>query len=380
MSPAVDRARVLGCAIDRLGMAEMVDRIDRVIATRDFAQHAAVNAAKLVAMRQDRELERIVSAAELISADGQSVVWASRVLSDPLPSRVAGIDLMFELFALAERRGYRVFILGARDDVLARALVRLHERHPALVVAGARDGYFSDEDAAAVADEIASHRPDIVFVAMPSPRKEYWLGDLRAPARRPVHHGRRRLDRRARRARAPGAGPRAAPRPRMALPARPGAAAHVPRATCRATRASSSTWRATSRGAAGTEPDAQRGSGGGAPTSSHSSATSVRQSQRSGLMSASPRAAARQRATPAVAEASQTTEMMMIRRVDTASGPRAVPGFNARATESLCRFRYASRRAIQRSYQRLTQYRFQRCLLQSPRPAACAANSRSTTS
>ena len=51
MSPAVDRARVLGCAIDRLGMAEMVDRIDRVIAARDFAQHAAVNAAKLVAMR-----------------------------------------------------------------------------------------------------------------------------------------------------------------------------------------------------------------------------------------------------------------------------------------------------------------------------------------
>ena len=58
---------------------------------------------------------------------------------------------MQELLALAERRGYRVFILGARDDVLARALVRIHERHPALVVAGARDGYFSDEDAAAVA-------------------------------------------------------------------------------------------------------------------------------------------------------------------------------------------------------------------------------------
>jgi N-acetylglucosaminyldiphosphoundecaprenol N-acetyl-beta-D-mannosaminyltransferase len=175
-SPAVDRARVLGCAIDRLDMAEMVERIDRVIAARDFAQHAAVNAAKLVAMREDPELERIVSEAELISADGQSVVWASRVLSDPLPSRVAGIDLMFELFALAERRGYRVFILGARDDVLERALGRLHERHPALVVAGARDGYFSDDDDAAVAAEVAAHRPDIVFVAMPSPRKEYWLG------------------------------------------------------------------------------------------------------------------------------------------------------------------------------------------------------------
>jgi len=157
-------------------MDATVERIDRVIASRGFAQHAAVNAAKLVAMREDAQLARIVRDCELISADGQSVVWASRVLNDPLPTRVAGIDLMQELLALAERRRYRVFILGARDDVLARAIGRIRERHPELLVAGARDGYFSEEDAAAVADEVAAHRPDIVFVAMPSPRKEYWLG------------------------------------------------------------------------------------------------------------------------------------------------------------------------------------------------------------
>jgi N-acetylglucosaminyldiphosphoundecaprenol N-acetyl-beta-D-mannosaminyltransferase len=176
-----DRARVLDCDIDRLDMDAMVARIDEVIASGGFAQHAAVNAAKLVAMREDPELARIVRHCELISADGQSVVWASRVLNDPLPTRVAGIDLMQELLALAERRGYRVFILGAKDDVLARAIERIRARHPGLVVAGARDGYITHDDAAAVADEVAAHRPDIVFVAMPSPRKEYWLG----------HYGRR---------------------------------------------------------------------------------------------------------------------------------------------------------------------------------------------
>jgi N-acetylglucosaminyldiphosphoundecaprenol N-acetyl-beta-D-mannosaminyltransferase len=170
------RASVLGCEIDRLDMAEMVARIDDVIVRRDFAQHAAINAAKIVAMRDEPELRKIVAGCELVSADGQSVVWASRILSDPLPTRVAGIDLMQELLALAERRGYRVFILGAKSDVLARALARVRARHPRLIVAGTRDGYFSDEDAAAVAAEVAAHRPDIVFVAMPSPRKEYWLG------------------------------------------------------------------------------------------------------------------------------------------------------------------------------------------------------------
>jgi N-acetylglucosaminyldiphosphoundecaprenol N-acetyl-beta-D-mannosaminyltransferase len=171
----VGRAHVLGCAIDRLDMEEMVARIDGIIANRGFAQHVAINAAKIVAMREDREMERIIGRCELVSADGQSVVWASRILRDPVPSRVTGIDLMQELLALAERRGYRVFILGAAGDVLARALQRVRERHPGLAIAGTRDGYFSDEDAAAVAAEIAAHQPHIVFVAMPSPRKEYWL-------------------------------------------------------------------------------------------------------------------------------------------------------------------------------------------------------------
>jgi N-acetylglucosaminyldiphosphoundecaprenol N-acetyl-beta-D-mannosaminyltransferase len=170
------RATVLGCDIDRVDMPEMVERIDHVISTGGFAQHAAINAAKIVAMREDDELERIVHDCELVSADGQSVVWASRVLGDPLPTRVAGIDLMQELLALAERRGYRVFILGAKDDVLARAVERIRERHPRLQFAGARDGYFTEEEATAVADEVASYNPDMVFVAMPSPRKEYWLG------------------------------------------------------------------------------------------------------------------------------------------------------------------------------------------------------------
>jgi N-acetylglucosaminyldiphosphoundecaprenol N-acetyl-beta-D-mannosaminyltransferase len=171
------RARVLGCEIDRLSMQATVERIDRIIADRGFAQHVAINAAKIVAMREDHKLEQIVAKCELASADGQSVVWASRILKDPLPARVAGIDLMEELLALAERRGYRVFILGANDDVLARALVRIRARHPRLVIAGTRDGYFPEGDAPTVAAEIAARRPDIVFVAMPSPRKEYWLAE-----------------------------------------------------------------------------------------------------------------------------------------------------------------------------------------------------------
>jgi N-acetylglucosaminyldiphosphoundecaprenol N-acetyl-beta-D-mannosaminyltransferase len=171
------RADILGCPIDRLDMAGTLAAVERVIAARRYTQHMSINAAKLVAMRNDSKLCEIVDGCGLVNADGQSVVWASRVLGDPLPERVAGIDLMDALLGLAEQRGYRVFFLGARAHVLERALDKVRAKHPRLAVAGARDGYFADDETDAVCAEIRAGRPDILFVAMTSPRKEYFLGE-----------------------------------------------------------------------------------------------------------------------------------------------------------------------------------------------------------
>lgn len=173
---APPRAVVFGCHIDRLDMAQTLARCEDLIARREFAQHVAINAAKLVAMEHDPELRRIVGACELVSADGQAVVWASRMLGDPLPERVPGIDLMQELLALAERRGFRVFILGGKAEVLEQARAKIMARHPRLQLVGTRDGYFTEEEGAAVAEEVRAARPDVLFVAISSPRKEYWLG------------------------------------------------------------------------------------------------------------------------------------------------------------------------------------------------------------
>ena len=176
MTAVADRAEVLGCEIDRIDMAEAARRCDGYVRTRAGAQHMAVNAAKIVAMRHDAALRGLVDGCELITADGQAVVWASRLLGDPLPVRVAGIDLMLELLALAEQRGYSVYVLGARQDVLERALAQLRARHPGLRIAGYRDGYFAEAEEPSVAAGIRAARPDLLFVAMSTPRKEYFLG------------------------------------------------------------------------------------------------------------------------------------------------------------------------------------------------------------
>ena len=171
------RVALLGVELDALSMDETVARCEELVAADRFAQHMAINAAKVVKLRDDDRLREIVNRCELINADGQSVVWASRLLGAPLPERVAGIDLMLRLFELAERRELPIYILGARQEVLERAVARIRELHPELKVAGYRDGYFDEAETSAVCEEIRASGAKLLFVAIPTPRKEYFLGE-----------------------------------------------------------------------------------------------------------------------------------------------------------------------------------------------------------
>jgi N-acetylglucosaminyldiphosphoundecaprenol N-acetyl-beta-D-mannosaminyltransferase len=158
-------------------MDQAVARCEAAIASRGYLQHMSVNAAKLVALQDDPVLHEMIAGCGLVTADGQSVVWASKVLGRPLPERVAGIDLMERLLAIAAERGHRIYVLGARPEVLETALARLRERLPRLQVAGSRDGYYEDAEAEQVCEEIRAAGADMLFVAMSSPRKEYFLGE-----------------------------------------------------------------------------------------------------------------------------------------------------------------------------------------------------------
>lgn len=170
-----DRAEVLGVAIDRLDMAQTTARCRAAIEEGRYVQHVVVNAAKIVALHDDPALRRIVADCEIVNADGQAVVWASRLLGDPLPERVAGIDLMHELLALAAREDRDVWVLGATPEVLTRALENLRAAHPGLRIAG-RDGYFSAAEEEEVCAEIRASGASLLLVAMPSPDKERFLG------------------------------------------------------------------------------------------------------------------------------------------------------------------------------------------------------------
>ncbi|MCH8806402.1 MAG: WecB/TagA/CpsF family glycosyltransferase [Planctomycetes bacterium] len=183
------RGELFGVPLDALTMAEVLDRIDTSIARREPLLMGVVNAAKVVNMRRDPELRRSVLAADLIVADGMAVVWAARLLGLPVPERVPGIDLMERLLERGNEKGYRVFCLGAKQDVLQAVMNKIRTENPGVALVGGRDGYYSESDEPEIAAQIEAARPDLLFVAMSSPKKEQFLERWAGRMGVPVCHG-----------------------------------------------------------------------------------------------------------------------------------------------------------------------------------------------
>jgi N-acetylglucosaminyldiphosphoundecaprenol N-acetyl-beta-D-mannosaminyltransferase len=169
------RTEFLGTPLHLVTMAETLDLADEAMTLRKPMHHTVVNVAKLVSMQKNAELYEDVASADLINIDGAGVVWGARLFGIEVPERVAGVDIMENLFRLCAERGFRPYLLGAEKPVLKAVVERLRREYPALEIAGWRDGYFKPEQEAEVVDGINGSGADCLFVAMPTPRKERFL-------------------------------------------------------------------------------------------------------------------------------------------------------------------------------------------------------------
>jgi N-acetylglucosaminyldiphosphoundecaprenol N-acetyl-beta-D-mannosaminyltransferase len=165
---------VLNCRIDPLDFPSVVRRVHELVEERRFAVHSSLNVAKVVRMERDLALREAIAGSDIVSADGMPVVWVSRLFGSRV-ERVTGCDLLPQLVQLAADRGYPVFFLGARRDVVEELVERYRHRFPGLKVAGARDGYFPESQEPEVARQIAASGARMLFIALPTPRKEMFI-------------------------------------------------------------------------------------------------------------------------------------------------------------------------------------------------------------
>lgn len=184
-----DRITLMGCQIDNLSMEETLQRVEGFISTGRPHQHVVVNVDKLVKARDDEQLRRIINDCALVNADGMPVVWASRLLGQPLKERVAGVDLFESLMKRSAEKGWRVYLLGAREEVVSRVKEIFEGLYPALQIAGYRNGYWKPHEENEVVENIVRARADVLFVAISSPKKEQFLGAYQERMRIPFAMG-----------------------------------------------------------------------------------------------------------------------------------------------------------------------------------------------
>ncbi len=166
---------LLGISLPAWGEAQYKSHLSSLLCTQRGVRVFTPNAVMLYTASQDPKLHRLLRGAHVLLPDGSGMVLASRLVGEPLPCRLTGIDMAEWLLAFAERQGLRVFFLGGKPGVAEEAARRMRQRHPGLCVAGTLHGYCSDASAAAGA--IAKAAPDLLFVCMGFPTQEQWITD-----------------------------------------------------------------------------------------------------------------------------------------------------------------------------------------------------------
>lgn len=156
-------------------MDETVRRVEEIIKNGVPTQHVVINASKVNLMEKDPELRKIVNGCPLINADGASILWAAKKLGVPLKERVTGIDLFLKLVELANEKGYKIYLFGAKEEVVKKVKGIFEAQYPNLRIVGYRNGYFSEQDEEQIVADMANSGADMMFVAFSSPKKEYWV-------------------------------------------------------------------------------------------------------------------------------------------------------------------------------------------------------------
>lgn len=189
LSRSLKRTEFLGVPLDCHSIAEAVDLAAAAMRNRQRLQHGDVNVAKFVSFKSDPELRRYTAESDVICVDGMGIVWGCRLLGIKVPERVTGIDYMMQILEVCAREGFRPYFLGAKQDVLEETIAEVRRRHPALELAGWRNGYFRQDDEAGIVADIKAARADCIFVGISSPMKERFLNRYRDALGVPVQLG-----------------------------------------------------------------------------------------------------------------------------------------------------------------------------------------------
>jgi len=170
-------SEILGIPTAQITVEQFIEQVVAAARERRRMRICYVNAANFNLAIKEKRYFDVMRSADLVYADGQAVVWASRYLGCPLPERVNAGDFFERFCARCAQERLTLYLLGSQAGVAQQASQNLTSRIADLRILGARSGYFDPAEMDLIMKEINYLGPDILIVGMGAPRQEYWVAD-----------------------------------------------------------------------------------------------------------------------------------------------------------------------------------------------------------
>jgi len=169
------KLNVLGVGVDTFDMCGSVKFLTDAFSKDGMTKVYTPNSEILLHAYKNQDYADVLNRAELVTADGIGVVYASKILGSSLPERVSGFDLANELLKTCAPLQKSVYLFGSKPGVAEAAAEKIVSLYPGIKIAGTKDGYFDAEKEKEIIADINEKAPDILFVCLGFPKQECWI-------------------------------------------------------------------------------------------------------------------------------------------------------------------------------------------------------------
>lgn len=185
-----DKVNILGVMVDKVNVSEASDKIMEYIEAKDRVATVFTPNSEIIMMAyRDEKFKDLLNSSDMLTADGIGVVYASKIVKNPISERCAGYDIACMVLEKLSSKGGSVYLFGSKPGVAETAGKNICGKYPGIRIAGYSDGYFDDEKEKTIITNINRANPDLVFVCLGAPKQEKWIASHRDELPNAVYMG-----------------------------------------------------------------------------------------------------------------------------------------------------------------------------------------------
>ena len=169
------KVNILGVLVDKVNIEEAVEKIFTMLSEKRPHAVFTPNSEIIMTAYKDEEFREILNNADMLTADGIGVVYASKILNNPIEERAAGFDIACGVIDRIAESGHGLYLFGGKPGVAEIAKENLEKKYPFIRVLGTHDGYFDEAKVPEIIEDINNSGADILFVCLGAPAQEKWI-------------------------------------------------------------------------------------------------------------------------------------------------------------------------------------------------------------